>query len=112
RYDLVIVDSAPLLAATDSTWLGAHADAALLVARAGSTRAGELVEAAKRLPQRPDAQPGVVLNGLDPRTGASAFGSKYGGYRYEAYRYTCNTRRCTHLARLRAALQRLLRRSA
>ncbi|HEF5181439.1 TPA: polysaccharide biosynthesis tyrosine autokinase [Burkholderia cenocepacia] len=112
RYDLVIVDSAPLLAATDSTWLGAHADATLLVARAGSTRAGELVEAAKRLPQRPDAQPGVVLNGLDPRTGASAFGSKYGGYRYEAYRYTCNTRRCTHLARLRAALQRLLRRSA
>ncbi|HHT8994963.1 TPA: polysaccharide biosynthesis tyrosine autokinase [Burkholderia cenocepacia] len=112
RYDLVIVDSAPLLAATDSTWLGAHADATLLVARAGSTRAGELVEAAKRLPQRPDAQPGVVLNGLDPRTGASAFGSKYGGYRYEAYRYTCDTPRCTHLARLRAALQRLLRRSA
>ncbi|KVL37872.1 polysaccharide biosynthesis tyrosine autokinase [Burkholderia sp. MSMB1835] len=111
RYDLVIVDSAPLLAATDATWLDTHADATLLVARAGSTRAGELTESAKRLPQRPGRVPAVVLNGLDPRSGASAFGSKYGGYRYEAYRYTCDTR-CTHLARLRAALQRLLRRSA
>ncbi|MBR8398816.1 polysaccharide biosynthesis tyrosine autokinase [Burkholderia cenocepacia] len=111
RYDLVVIDSAPLLAATDATWLDMYANAALLVARAGSTRAGELVESAKRLPLRPDRLVGVVLNGLDPRSGASAFGSKYGGYRYEAYRYTCETR-CTHLARLRAALQRLLRRSA
>lgn len=111
RYDLVVIDSAPLLAATDATWLDTHADAALLVARAGSTRAGELVEAAKRLPQRPDGTLGVVLNGLDPRSGAGAFGSKYGGYRYEAYRYTCETR-CPHLSRLRAALNRLLRRSA
>ncbi|MGT0249277.1 polysaccharide biosynthesis tyrosine autokinase [Burkholderia pyrrocinia] len=111
RYDLVVVDSAPLLAATDATWLDMYANAALLVARAGSTRAGELVESAKRLPQRPDRLVGVVLNGLDPRSGASAFGSKYGGYRYEAYRYTCETR-CTHVARLRAVLQRLLRRSA
>ncbi|CAG9244275.1 Putative tyrosine-protein kinase EpsB [Burkholderia diffusa] len=111
RYDLVIVDSAPLLAATDATWLDTHADATLLVARAGATRAGELIEAAKRLPQRSDRVPGVVLNGLDPRSGASSFGSKYGGYRYEAYRYTCDTR-CTHPARVRAALRRLLRRAA
>ncbi|KUY78033.1 polysaccharide biosynthesis tyrosine autokinase [Burkholderia cepacia] len=111
RYDLVIVDAAPLLAVTDATWLDTHADATLLVARAGSTRAGELVESARRLPQRPAGSLGVVLNGLDPRSGASAFGSKYGGYRYEAYRYTGETR-CTYSARLRAALQRLLRRSA
>lgn len=111
RYDIVIVDAAPLLAATDATWLDMYADATLLVARAGTTRAGELVESARRLPQRPAGSLGVVLNGLDPRSGASAFGSKYGGYRYEAYRYTCETR-CTHLTRLRAALQRLLRRSA
>ncbi|MET3631992.1 polysaccharide biosynthesis tyrosine autokinase [Burkholderia sp. 572] len=111
RYDLVVIDSAPLLAATDATWLDMYANAALLVARAGSTRAGELVESAKRLPPRPDRPVGVVLNGLDPRSGASAFGSKFGGYRYEAYRYTCETR-CTHWSRLRAALQRLLRRSA
>ncbi|MBX4145345.1 CpsD/CapB family tyrosine-protein kinase, partial [Ralstonia pickettii] len=44
RYDLVIVDAAPLLPVTDATWLDTHADATLLVARAGSTRAGELVE--------------------------------------------------------------------
>ncbi|MCA7994981.1 polysaccharide biosynthesis tyrosine autokinase [Burkholderia cepacia] len=111
RYDLVIVDAAPLLAVTDATWLDTHADATLLVARAGSTRAGELVESARRLPQRPAGSLGVVLNGLDPRSGASAFGSKYGGYRYEAYRYTGETR-CTYSAHLRAALQRLLRRSA
>lgn len=111
RYDLVIVDAAPLLAVADATWLDTHADATLLVARAGSTRAGELVESARRLPQRPAGSLGVVLNGLDPRSGASAFGSKYGSYRYEAYRYTCGTR-CTYPARLRAALQRLLRRSA
>lgn len=111
RYDLVVVDSAPLLAATDATWLDTHADATLLVARAGATRAGELVESAKRLPRRAADTLGVVLNGLDPRSGASAFGSKYGGYRYEAYRYTCDTR-CTHVARVRALLNRLFRRSA
>ncbi|WP_412529334.1 polysaccharide biosynthesis tyrosine autokinase [Burkholderia lata] len=110
RYDLVIVDSAPLLAATDATWLATHADTTLLVARAGSTRAGELVESAKRLPKRPDNPPGVVLNGLDPRSGAAAFGSKFGSYRYEAYRYPVHAR-CRQLARLRAALRRLLKRS-
>ncbi|WP_027782074.1 MULTISPECIES: polysaccharide biosynthesis tyrosine autokinase [Burkholderia] len=111
RYDLVVVDTAPILAAADATWLATHANTTLLVARAGATRAGELIESARRLPQRAESAVNVVLNALDPRAGASAFGSKYGGYRYEAYRYTCDTR-CTHVARLRATLRRLLRRSA
>lgn len=112
RYDLVIVDSAPVLAVTDATWFSSEADATLLVARAGSTRAGELIESAKRLRHRADAVAGVVLNGLDPRSGASAFGSRYGGYRYEAYRYTRDAQRYTRFARLRAVLVRVLRRSA
>jgi tyrosine-protein kinase Etk/Wzc len=111
QYDLVIIDSAPLLAAADATWLDTHADATLLVARAGVTRAGELTESAKRLTQQADRTVGVVLNGLDPRSGVSAFGSKFGGYRYEAYRYDSDTR-CPRLTRLRNALRRLLTRSA
>ncbi|WP_234745385.1 GNVR domain-containing protein [Burkholderia sp. WTPI3] len=85
RYDRVVIDAAPILAVSDAVALGRHAGTVLLVARAASTRIAELGEAGRRLAHNGVAASGVVLNGVDPRTGR--YGSRYGAYRYSQYRY-------------------------
>ena len=85
RYDLVVLDTAPILAVSDAVTLGRHAGTVLLVARATSTRVAELGEAARRLAHNDVAANGVVLNGVDPRTGR--YGSRHGAYHYAHYRY-------------------------
>ncbi|AOJ33167.1 polysaccharide biosynthesis tyrosine autokinase [Burkholderia metallica] len=106
HYDTVVIDAPPVLAAADASWLGTHANAILLVVRAGRTKAGELVETAKRLAGRGSAAPRVVLNGIDPRGGRCAYGTKYGGYRYTEYRYA-NESDDASARGWRAALRRL-----
>ncbi|RQR26804.1 tyrosine protein kinase [Burkholderia sp. Bp9143] len=85
HYDRVVIDAAPILAVTDAVALGRHAGTVLLTARAASTRLAELGEATRRLAHNGIAASGVVLNGVDPRTGR--YGSRYGAYRYAEYRY-------------------------
>ncbi|GAU07089.1 polysaccharide biosynthesis tyrosine autokinase [Burkholderia stabilis] len=87
RYDIVIVDSAPVLAVPDSGILGAFAGTALLVTLAGKTKLGEIGESAKRFAQNGIRLNGVIFNGVNPRLGQYGYGSKYGGYRYVAYEY-------------------------
>ncbi|UXU85634.1 polysaccharide biosynthesis tyrosine autokinase [Burkholderia sp. S-53] len=87
RYDIVIVDSAPVLAVPDSGILGAFAGTALLVTLAGKTKLGEIGESAKRFAQNGVRLNGVIFNGVNPRLGQYGYGSKYGGYRYVAYEY-------------------------
>lgn len=86
-YDFVIVDTAPVLAATDTELLARHAGTVLLVARAGASKVGEIMESVKRLQQVGARVPGVLLNGVNPNRGRYGYGSKYGGYRYLAYNY-------------------------
>lgn len=85
RYDLVVLDTAPILAVGDAVALGRHAGTVLLAARAASTRVAELEEAVRRLAHNGVAANGVVLNGVDPRTGR--YGSRHGVYHYAHYRY-------------------------
>lgn len=85
RYDYVLIDAPPLLAAADATVIGRHGAIVLMVARAGQTRIGDLRESVRRLAYG-DVKPlGVVLNGLAPRLGN--YGGKYGTYRYVQYSY-------------------------
>ncbi|PHP86185.1 tyrosine protein kinase [Burkholderia sp. AU18528] len=111
QYDMVVIDAPPVLAAADASWLGKHASAILLVARAGKTKAGELAEAAKRVAGHGGAAPRVVLNGIDARGGRCAYGTKYGGYRYTEYRYA-NEPEDASARGWRAALRRLTGRAA
>ncbi|MCA8241810.1 polysaccharide biosynthesis tyrosine autokinase [Burkholderia sp. AU32262] len=111
QYDMVVIDAPPVLAAADASWLGKHASAILLVARAGQTKAGELAEAAKRVAGHGGAAPRVVLNGIDARGGRCAYGTKYGGYRYTEYRYA-NEPEDASARGWRAALRRLTGRAA
>ncbi|MGN7984855.1 polysaccharide biosynthesis tyrosine autokinase [Burkholderia sp. 22313] len=85
RYDVVVIDSPPLLLVTDATLLAPFAAGNVyMVARAGRTERGELQEAARRLRQVGVELDGVIHNGIDPHAGRFRYGMKYATYRYGA----------------------------
>lgn len=88
QYDLVIVDTPPILVAADTVGVAGQAGTVLLVARAGITQMGELNESAKRLAHAGKMVTGVLFNAMDlSRRHYGSYGYKYGGYRYSQYRY-------------------------
>ncbi|WP_447741425.1 polysaccharide biosynthesis tyrosine autokinase [Variovorax boronicumulans] len=88
RYDLVVIDSPPVLVAADAAAVAAHSGAVLLVARDNLTQLGELNESIKRLALAGQQVNGVVFNGMDlSRRHYGSYGYKYGGYRYTEYKY-------------------------
>lgn len=88
QYDLVVIDSPPVLVAADAAAVAAHTGAILLVARDGLTQLGELNESVKRLAHAGQQVNGVVFNGMDlSRRHYGSYGYKYGGYRYTEYKY-------------------------
>ncbi|MEJ8825646.1 polysaccharide biosynthesis tyrosine autokinase [Variovorax humicola] len=89
NYDLIIVDTPPVLAASDTAVLGPLAGVVLLVARAEVTSIGELQESNKRLLGAGARVNGVVFNALNmnKRRYGYGIGFKYGGYRYINYKY-------------------------
>lgn len=87
-YDLIIIDTPPILVVTDAAIVGKYAGATLLNFRYGQHQAGEIMESVKRLQQGGVVIKGVLLNGV-PR---SVLG--YGKYKYYggyyAYEYGNN----------------------
>ncbi len=84
RYEdrILIFDSPPVLATTESVTLASHMSRIVFVVQAERTRR-ELVTSALEL--LGDAQPmGIVLNRAKPSLGSSEFGSYYGAYYYHA----------------------------
>jgi len=84
QYDLVIIDTPPVLAVSDTQVLAPVAGTVFFIAKANVTAIGEIHESVKRLQQSGVAIKGVVFNDfkVDKR--------RYGGYgyRYSRYRYT------------------------
>lgn len=64
-YDHVVVDTSPILAASDAAILAQWAGAVFMVARADVTSLRELHEAEKRLTQRGTYVDGVIYTGVD-----------------------------------------------
>jgi len=88
RYDLVIIDTAPVLVASDTVAVAPLASTLLLVARAQKTQLGELNESVRRLTHGGSTASGVILNAVDlSRRHTGRYGYKYGGYRYTHYKY-------------------------
>jgi tyrosine-protein kinase Etk/Wzc len=87
EYDVVLIDSPPVLAVSDTSTLVPSAGEIILVAQAGITRVGELAECVKRLSGGDLRLRGVVFNGVNLRSPRSRYGSKYGSYRYIDYQY-------------------------
>lgn len=80
-YDLVLIDSTPILAVSDTLIIGAHAGAIYVLTRAGVTTAGEIKESMKRLSQAGLAAKGVLFNDIKLRPGRYGYGYTYGKYR-------------------------------
>ena len=78
-FDLVLMDSPPVLPVTDAMILSKYADGVLLVVAAGQTRRAELRRAAERFAQASAPVVGVVLNKVT--RARHGYGYGYGGYR-------------------------------
>jgi len=78
RYDVVIIDSPPLLPVSDAALLASRADGAVVVLRHGKTTKEQWREAQSRLEQVDAATLGVVMN-LVPSS-ESISGYSYGSY--------------------------------
>ena len=82
-YDLVVVDTPPVLAATDAMIIGEYADMNLMVVRHSKTSIHEMEEVVKAFSVNSVKMSGVILNSYDQKS------SKFGQYSY-AYGYQYN----------------------
>lgn len=82
QYDLVIIDTPPILAVTDAAIIGRYAGTTLLVARFEMNTAKEIFVSTKRFEQSGIVIKGCILNGIVKKS------STYYGYGYNHYGYT------------------------
>jgi Mrp family chromosome partitioning ATPase len=81
EFDLVIIDTPPMLQIADARVFGRVADAIILVTRAGQTTRDAAEAATQRFTEDNTRVLGTVLNGWDPKE------TSHYGYRYQFYRY-------------------------
>jgi capsular exopolysaccharide synthesis family protein len=84
EFDVVVIDSAPVLGLADSPGLSALADGVLLVIEANRGRGGQLKAAVRRLRMMKPTILGAVLTKFDPEGAGNAY-STY--YQYDYYQY-------------------------
>ncbi len=81
-YDVIIIDSPPLLPVTDAALIASQVDGAVIVVRHGSTTREQLSGARERLDAVGAHTLGAVFN-MVPKKGLGSYGSGYGyGYGY------------------------------
>lgn len=81
QYDLIIIDTPPILAVTDAAVMGHHAGTCLMVVRFGLNQAREIALAKQRFEQNGVQIKGAVFNAVERRsTGYYSYGYyEYGG---------------------------------
>nr|WP_315291479.1 tyrosine-protein kinase Wzc [Serratia proteamaculans] len=82
NYDMVLVDTPPILAVTDAAIVGRHVGTALMIARFGMNTVKEVEVSIRRFDQNGVDIKGIILNAVEKR--ASSY---YGGYGYYQYEY-------------------------
>ncbi|GAB3376516.1 polysaccharide biosynthesis tyrosine autokinase [Spongiibacter taiwanensis] len=87
QFDLVIVDTPPIMAVTDAAIVGRHCGVTMLVTRFGLNPVKELEVTKQRFEQNGIAVKGVVLNAVERRASGYGYGYGYGGYGYYQYEY-------------------------
>jgi tyrosine-protein kinase Etk/Wzc len=80
RYEIVLVDTPPILSVTDSALVGQYAGVNLLVVRAREQTAGEIELAVKRLVRNGVTVRGAVLNDVRPTLGRYGKSGRYRSY--------------------------------
>ncbi|EMM8332705.1 polysaccharide biosynthesis tyrosine autokinase [Klebsiella pneumoniae] len=86
RYDIVVLDTPPILAVTDAAIIGNYAGTTLLVARFELNTAKEIDISVKRFEQTGVNVKGCILNGVVKKA-SSYYGYGY-GYNHYGYSYT------------------------
>ncbi|EGQ8521315.1 polysaccharide biosynthesis tyrosine autokinase [Vibrio parahaemolyticus] len=81
EYDLVIIDTPPVLAVTDPSIVGALAGTTLMVARFDQTTLKEIEVARGRFEQSGVEVKGVILNAVEKKA-SNSYGYGYGYYNY------------------------------
>lgn len=84
NYDLVLLDTPPILAVTDAAIISRHSGTSLLVARFEANTIKEIEVSIRRFEQNGAEIKGVILNAIVKRA-ASYYG--YGNYNYYTYDY-------------------------
>jgi capsular exopolysaccharide synthesis family protein len=83
-YDMVLLDTPPMLQMTDARVLGRMTDAVILVARAEQTTRDALTAATQRLSEDRIQVLGTILNDWDPKRSPNGYYGYYGKY-YSRY---------------------------
>jgi capsular exopolysaccharide synthesis family protein len=78
-FDIVLLDSPPVLPVTDAVILARETDATLLVIAAGETKRSQVEEAAEMLAQVTTTRVGVILNEVEVG-GRYGYRDRYGSY--------------------------------
>nr|WP_282554315.1 hypothetical protein [Providencia sp. G1(2023)] len=68
QYDIVVIDTAPILAITDSAIIGKYVGTSLLIAFYGVNTVKDVDLSLKRFKQNDIEITGVILNGIDARS--------------------------------------------
>ncbi len=83
EYDIIIIDTPPVLAVTDAAIVGRQVGMSLIVARFGLNSAKEIEVTKRRFEQNDIQLKGAIFNAVEKR--ASSYG--YGNYGYYNYEY-------------------------
>jgi tyrosine-protein kinase Etk/Wzc len=84
RYDLVVVDTPPVLAVADAALIASQAGLNLLVLKAGRHPLGEIALAVKRIEQGGGEVSGIVVNDVRYVTGRYGRDGQYQRYEYRS----------------------------
>ena len=85
EFDVIVIDSPPVLAVSDAMLLAAQVDAAVLICSANETKVPAIEHAMEALRDVGAPLAGVVINRFDARSAYGGYGYGYGGYGYAEY---------------------------
>jgi len=77
EYDLVLLDTPPVLAATEASIIGKHAGTSLLLLRHGRHSVQEIQQTVKQLKNSGVELTGAIFNDLPPQPGYGSYGYRY-----------------------------------
>lgn len=90
QYDMVLIDTPPMLQMTDARLVGRLADAVVLVARAGQTTRDAILAAYQRFSEDRIRVLGTILNDWDPKRAPGGYYGYHSGSQYAPYSSAAN----------------------
>jgi capsular exopolysaccharide synthesis family protein len=87
EFDMILIDSPPVLQIPDARVIGRLVDGVILVVRAGHTTRDAALAARRRLEDDGTPLMGVIMNDWNPRTSPNGYYGYYNGYYNKSYQH-------------------------